>query len=39
MADKKFVGIYQSEFGLLDKVDELEMQGYSESDTKKVNLF
>jgi len=32
MADKKFVGIYQSEFGLLDKVDELEMQGYSESD-------
>jgi len=32
MANKKFVGIYQSEFGLLDKVDELEIQGYSESD-------
>jgi len=32
MANKKFVGIYQSEFGLLDKVDELELQGYSESD-------
>lgn len=32
MANKKFIGIYQSEFGLLDKVDELEIQGYSESD-------
>ncbi|WP_438313040.1 general stress protein [Sporosarcina sp. FA9] len=32
MADKKVIGIYQSEHEVLDKIDELRVQGFSEND-------
>lgn len=32
MADKKFIGTYQSEHEVLDKIDELRVQGFSEND-------
>ena len=30
MADKKFVGTFQNETEVLNKIDELKTQGYSE---------
>ena len=32
MADKRFVGTFQSEHEVLDKIDELKVEGYSEED-------
>jgi len=32
MADKKFVGTFQNETEVLNKIDELKMQGYSDDD-------
>lgn len=32
MSDKKFVGTFQSELEVLDKIDELKLQGFSEHD-------
>ncbi|MFD1929557.1 general stress protein [Sporosarcina siberiensis] len=32
MADKKIIGTYQSEHEVLDKIDELRVQGFSEND-------
>ena len=32
MADKKFVGTFQNETEVLNKIDELKIQGYSDND-------